>query len=331
VEEKFKLSNIPSKEQILAKAYKAYIKASSMKVKSLEDQRKLELRRLDAVYTCVKDKLLQVIKALPEIENLHPFYRELIDLLVGVDNVKKALSEISKSRRIIHSLWRNYRRQIINANEAREMRRYRREGIGRILSIVKRRGKYVEFLREAVIKLRKVPDIDPNLKTIIIAGMPQTGKSTLTNILSTAKSKVAPYPFTTKFIIVGHFEYQGSKFQVIDTPGLLDRPLGERNKIELQAILALRNLRGVIVYLFDVSKSSYYTLNEQVNVLKDIIENFGDKPIVPVVNKIDIAEEDDVKRIEDVVKRLGLKNLFKISALKDYGVDELKEYILKLL
>lgn len=48
---------------------------------------------------------------------------------------------------------------------------------------------------------------------------------------------VQPYAFTTKSLFVGHTDYKYLRWQVIDTPGILDRPLEERNTIEMQVSL----------------------------------------------------------------------------------------------
>ena len=45
---------------------------------------------------------------------------------------------------------------------------------------------------------------------------------------------VQPYAFTTKSLFIGHTDYKYLRWQVIDTPGILDRPLEERNTIEMQ-------------------------------------------------------------------------------------------------
>jgi nucleolar GTP-binding protein len=85
------------------------------------------------------------------------------------------------------------------------------------------------------------------------------GKSSLLRCLSSAKPEIAQYPFTTKEIHVGHIEktekYITKRFQIIDTPGLLDRPLSKRNEIEKQAIAALTHLADLIVFVLDVSGS----------------------------------------------------------------------------
>ncbi len=54
-----------------------------------------------------------------------------------------------------------------------------------------------------------------------------------------ADVEVQPYAFTTKSLFVGHMDYRYLRWQVIDTPGILDRPLEERNTIEMQVCGAL--------------------------------------------------------------------------------------------
>lgn len=52
--------------------------------------------------------------------------------------------------------------------------------------------------------------------------------------------------------------------QVIDTPGILDHPLEERNVIEMQAVTALAHLRAAVLYFLDPSEQCGHTIEEQV-------------------------------------------------------------------
>jgi hypothetical protein len=51
---------------------------------------------------------------------------------------------------------------------------------------------------------------------------------------------------------------------VLDTPGILDRPLEERNTIEMQSITALAHLRAAVIYIIDLSEQCGYSLAQQV-------------------------------------------------------------------
>ena len=70
---------------------------------------------------------------------------------------------------------------------------------------------------------------------------PNVGKSSFMNKITRGNVDVQPYAVTTKSLFVGHCDYRYLRWQVIDTPGILDHPLEERNTIEMQAIIALAN------------------------------------------------------------------------------------------
>ena len=52
--------------------------------------------------------------------------------------------------------------------------------------------------------------------------------------------------------------------QVVDTPGILDHSLEDRNTIEMQAITALAHLRAAVLYVMDVSEQCGYSIPQQV-------------------------------------------------------------------
>ena len=52
---------------------------------------------------------------------------------------------------------------------------------------------------------------------------------------------------------------------MVDTPGILDHPLEERNTIEMQAITALAHLHAAVIYVMDVSEQCGHSIEQQVS------------------------------------------------------------------
>jgi nucleolar GTP-binding protein len=265
------------------------------------------------------------LKSFPKINELHPFYKEVVEILTGdLDRFRICLASIKQAVFLTRKLSKDYSRLVLK--EEKDFNKYLREYVGRVFSILRRRKKCISFAIEISKQLKKLHAIDPNLPTIIIAGPPNAGKSTLVGKISTAKPEVAVYPFTTKDVHVGHIIDEFKKIQVIDTPGILDRPMKERNKIELKAINAIKNLEGVIVFLFDASSLSMLTPKEQINLYNEVKE-LG-KIVVPVINKID----DVNKELYTLIKsELEKEHYFEISAEKGYGINELLNYLLDII
>lgn len=261
-----------------------------------------------------------IVKQFPKINDLHPFYRDLTDVLVGVDNLKKYLASLRGAARVIMKIATEHIRRIRRVNDPNEAAKERKAAYGRIASFVKKLNERLIFLEDARSKLKRLPSIDPDMPTIVVAGPPNVGKSTLVRVVSTAKPEIATYPFTTKTLILGHIKLNGRVFQILDTPGLLDRPLSERNQIELQAIMALRHVANLIVFMVDPSETCGYSLDMQLSLYNDIRKSFS-IPIIPAINKVDVSPPEMLEK----AKRVVGDDVIEMAALKGIGIKELIE------
>ena len=138
---------------------------------------------------------------------------------------------------------------------------------------------------------------------------------------------VQPYAFTTKSLFVGHCDYRYLRWQVIDTPGILDHSLEERNTIEMQAITALAHLTCSVLYFVDISEQCGYPLEQQISLFQSIKPLFANKQLIVVVNKIDAQpwetlDADKKAMIENLVD--GQTTLMQMSNLSEVGVSEVK-------
>lgn len=324
-----KLPSIPSPEQLIDMAFRrasrATIKMPTKRDKLLIAKLK-EITKVRTVASVMVNRLRSIKRGIPLIDSLHPFYRDLFYVIIDPDRFKIALARISSAALMIERLSKEYVSKLRAAATTSEAARIRREYYGRVASIIKELKNDLSVLSE-IKKLKRLPSFDFTMPTIIVSGAPNVGKSSFVRCVSTAKPEIAEYPFTTKSVSLGHIMGpRGVIAQVVDTPGLLDRPLEERNKIELQAIVALKNLQGGIVFLVDPTETCGYSLNYQLNVFRSVKGMFGEKPIVIAITKIDIASDE---QIEKAMEKFKGEKVFTCNTLKCIGVQEVVEELLE--
>ena len=281
--------------------------------------RSIYLAKIDKVFSLLAD-LVGRCARLPRSSSMHPFYAEIA--LIASEKMYDNL--IDKCRRVVHivtNLYRDYRKRITESEDPAEIEALSREYVGRVLSTVRRGLRGIELLRKAVEEVSRSPCISEEAINIVVCGMPQVGKSTLVSRISSAKPETSPFPFTTKRVIMGHLDIEGRRIAIIDTPGILDRPLEDMNEIEMKAIAAIKNLADLALFLIDPRKGAYYSLAEQLRVLRSITSLLGIERVIVLINKVDAASKEEIEEVLEILKSNGYEKIYLISALTGYGLD----------
>ncbi len=312
----FKIRDVRKPDEILDSAFRRANKVKAQKGERLPSAKQLSIGKIKTAAQYVAKELNSYIASFPSLDALPDFYRELIDVTIGLDELKHNLGGIDRCRKVTTSISSESVRKIKGMSEAGKVNSERAAAYGKISSALKKAGKNLDFLEDARKKMMELPGVDPEAPTVVIAGFPNVGKSLLVASLSSAKPKVATYPFTTKGVSVGIFEERYTRYQVIDTPGLLDRPYERRNRIERQAVSALRHLASAIVFVLDPTETCGYTLEEQLKLLESVKKDF-DVPIIEVENKLDLGKSDSGR--------------LKVSALSGKGIEGLRSGLVALL
>jgi len=160
-------------------------------------------------------------------------------------------------------------------------------------------------------------------------------KSSFMNKITRANVEVQPYAFTTKSLFEGHTDYRFLTWQVIDTPGILDGPLEERNTKEMQSITALAHLKAAILYFIDISEQCGYSIEKQVDLFNSIKPLFTGKPLVIVLNKIDIRKPEDLPEDQkQLIENLRVSEnvtLVPMSNISEEGIAQVKQMACDLL
>lgn len=251
-----------------------------------------------------------------------------MNVLYDKDHYKLALGQTNTARHLIDNVAKDYVRLLKYGDSLYRCKQLKKAALGRMATIMKRQAANLTYLEQVRQHLARLPSIDPYTRTIIICGFPNVGKSSFVNKITRADVEVQPYAFTTKSLYVGHTDYKYLRWQVIDTPGILDHPLEDRNVIEMQAVTALAHLRAAVLYFCDVSEQCGHTIDEQVKLFNSIKPLFTNKPLIIVANKTDVLKIDELP----IDKREALENLsdngkipiLEMSTVNDIGVMEVK-------
>jgi len=293
------------------------------------------MRKVKFTQSSIHEKLTHVLENFPRLDDIHPFYAELMNVLYDRDHYKVALGQVNTTRHMIDSLGRDYVRLLKYGDSLYRCKALKRAALGRMMTLVKKADDSLGYLEQVRQHLSRLPSIDPNARSLLVCGFPNVGKSSFMNKVTRADVDVQPYAFTTKSLFVGHTDYRFMNWQVIDTPGILDKPLDQCSTIEMQSITALAHLKATVMYFMDMSCQCGYSVAAQISLFKNISPLFANKPLLVVLNKVDLgtfadADPKDQALVRDAVSAAGAE-IMETSTLRDVGVGDLKTKACELL
>ncbi|MGI0072004.1 MAG: GTPase [Thermoplasmata archaeon] len=275
----------PSVEILDTAFHRASLATPHGETKHERDRLRAKLKIVRSAATLVRHLRLEARRfAKP---GLTPFETALVAGAFGDGTLDRSLLRLRRAEERIRGLARDAERSASRASGSEELGSQVRAYYGRLSSFVREVDLDIERLRAVSTFLRDRPHLDPGAPTLVVAGFPNVGKSSLVARLSSARPKVADYPFTTLSIAVGHADLGFDRLQVLDTPGVLGRA-HRSNVAEAEATTAVGQAATVVLFVIDPTGTSGYTLEEQEALLARWQEEYPNLPIVDVETKSDL-------------------------------------------
>jgi len=176
--------------------------------------RQFYMRKVKYTHMNYNEKLSQIINDFPRLDDIHPFYADLVNVLYDRDHYKLALGQLNIARQLIDRVGKDYVKLLKYGDSLYRCKALKRAALGRMCTVLKRQKGALEYLEQVRQHLMRLPSIDPTTRTIIVAGYPNVGKSSFMNKVTRANVDVQPYAFTTKSLFVGHMDYRYLRWQV---------------------------------------------------------------------------------------------------------------------
>ena len=175
--------------------------------------------------------------------------------------------------------------------------------------------------REIGLELKLIADVG-------LLGMPNAGKSTLISVISSAKPKIADYPFTTLIPNLGVVtKPNGDGYVVADIPGLIEGA-SEGVGLGLDFLRHVERCR-FLLHIVDLTMENPVENYKKINAeLKKHSQRLADLYQVVVLNKIDVLSEEEREKYYKEFKSIA-EDVFMISAASHENVEELKAFVSK--
>jgi tRNA modification GTPase len=187
----------------------------------------------------------------------------------------------------------------------------------------------IEFVLKRLIDSFAVGNVIKNGIPVAIVGEPNVGKSTLLNaLLNEERAIVSDIAGTTRDTIEDELVIEGIGFRFIDTAGIRET-IDVVESIGIQKTFEKIEQAQVVILLLDAKELQVSGLKFQVEIEK-IKNKFPQKPLVVILNKVDLLSINEVETIRQELETLNLK-LETISAKKKTGIDELKNTLLSFV
>jgi GTPase len=177
--------------------------------------------------------------------------------------------------------------------------------------------------RTIILRLKLIADAG-------LVGLPNAGKSTFLATVTSAKPKIADYPFTTLHPGLGVVRAYNREFVLADIPGLIEGAsegvgLGDRF---LSHVERCRVLLHLVEGTSEHAGKAYKTVRHEIEAYG---HDLADKPEIVALSKADALDEDTLKEQLARLKRACKKTPYVISAASGQGVQEVLQALLSVI
>lgn len=148
------------------------------------------MRKVKYTQDTIREKLTGILEGFPKLEDIHPFFSDLINVLYDKDHYKLALGHVNSCRNLVDNIAKDYVRLLKYADSLYRSKQLKKAALGRMCTILKKLTSSLNYLEEVRKHLARLPSINPFERTLMLTGFPNVGKSSFINNISNTNADV---------------------------------------------------------------------------------------------------------------------------------------------
>jgi nucleolar GTP-binding protein len=152
--------------------------------------RKFYMRKVKFTNQSIAEKVDSIITNFPRLDDIHPFYGDLINILYDKDHYKMALGYLHTAKNLCEKISNDYVKLMKYGDSLYRCKQLKVAGLGRMATVLKKLNSSLVYLEEVRKHLGRLPSIDPTTRTLILCGYPNVGKSSFMNNVTNANVEV---------------------------------------------------------------------------------------------------------------------------------------------
>lgn len=144
------------------------------------------MRKIKFCQETISEKLGDALEHFPKIQDIHPFYADLFNVLYDKDHYKLALGHLKATKNMVQNMSKDYLKLVKYADSLYRCKALKRAALGRMCTMIRKIGSSLSYLEEVRKHLGRLPSINPYERTLMLTGYPNVGKSSFINSVSKA-------------------------------------------------------------------------------------------------------------------------------------------------